>query len=87
MDMETKITLKLNKNVIERARDYAESHNRSLSGIIEAYLQSLTLQDDTSEKEEIEISPFVKSMSSGINIPVDLDYKEEYSNYLTQKYK
>lgn len=87
MDMETKITLKLNKNVIERARDYAESHNRSLSGIVEAYLQSLTLQDDTSEKEEIEISPFVKSMSSGINIPVDLDYKEEYSNYLTQKYK
>jgi hypothetical protein len=87
MDMETKITLKLNKNVIERARDYAESHNRSLSGIIEAYLQSLTLQDDTSKKEEIEISPFVKSMSSGINIPVDLDYKEEYSNYLTQKYK
>ena len=85
--METKITLKLNKNVIERARDYAESHNRSLSGIVEAYLQSLTLQDDTSEKEEIEISPFVKSMSSGINIPVDLDYKEEYSNYLTQKYK
>ena len=85
--METKITLKLNKNVIERARDYAESHNRSLSGIIEAYLQSLTLQDDTSKKEEIEISPFVKSMSSGINIPVDLDYKEEYSNYLTQKYK
>jgi hypothetical protein len=87
MDMETKITLKLNKNVIERARDYAESHNRSLSGIVEAYLQSLTLQDDTSKKEEIEISPFVKSMSSGINIPVDLDYKEEYSNYLTQKYK
>jgi hypothetical protein len=87
MDMETKITLKLNKNVIERARDYAQSHNRSLSGIIEAYLQSLTLQNDTSKEEEIEISPFVKSMSSGINIPVDTEYKEEYSNYLTQKYK
>ena len=35
----------------------------------------------------IEISPFVKSMSCGVKIPADLNYKKEYSNYLIEKYK
>jgi hypothetical protein len=34
-----------------------------------------------------EISPFVKSMSTGSSMPIDLNYKEEYSNYLIEKYK
>jgi len=56
----------------------------SLSRIVEAYLQSLT-----SEKNEadFEISPFVKSIATGISIPTDLDYKEGYSDYLMEKYK
>jgi hypothetical protein len=86
--MDTKLTLKLNKFVIEKAKKYAASHNRSLSRIIESYLQSLTGQDDTgSNKSDIQISPFVKSMSSGVHIPTDLDYKIDYTNYLTEKYK
>jgi hypothetical protein len=86
--METKLTLKLKKDVIERAKLYAASHKRSLSRIIESYLQSLTLQEDSENKnDDFQISPFIKSMSTGIHIPADLDYKTEYSNYLTEKYK
>ena len=86
--MDTKLTLKLDKTVIERAKEYAASNNRSLSRIIESYLQSLTIQEDSvNNKAGIQISPFVKSMSSGVHIPADLDYKTEYSNYLTEKYK
>ncbi|MFA5814003.1 MAG: DUF6364 family protein [Bacteroidales bacterium] len=86
--MDTKLTLKLDKVVIERAKEYATSHKRSLSRIIESYLQSLTIQDDSrNNKEDIQISPFVKSMSSGVHIPADLDYQTDYSNYLTEKYK
>lgn len=84
--MDTKLTIKLDKNVIDRAKDYASSHRRSLSGLIESYLKSLVYQNNSNENEEIQISPFVKSLSSGVNIPVDLDYKKEYSNYLTEKY-
>jgi len=43
--MDTKLTLKLDKVVIERAKEYATSHNRSLSRIIEFYLQSLIKED------------------------------------------
>ena len=86
--MDTKLTLKLNKIVIEKAKKYAASHNRSLSRIIESYLQSLTGQEDIEkDKSDIQISPFVKSMSSGVHIPADLDYKIDYTNYLTEKYK
>jgi len=86
--MDTKLTLKLDKKVIERAKKYAVSKNRSLSRIIESYLQTLTIQDDSkNNKADLDISPFVKSMSTGVHIPVELDYKKEYSDYLTQKYR
>lgn len=86
--MDTKLTLKLDKVVIERAKEYAAKHKRSLSRIIESYLQSLTVPGDSkNNKSDIQISPFVKSMASGIHISADLDYKKEYSNYLTEKYK
>lgn len=86
--MDTKLTLKLNKLVIERAKEYAKSHKRSLSKIIESYLQSLTIQEDSeNDKGDIQISPFVKNMSSGVHIPADLDLKTDYSDYLAEKYK
>jgi len=55
-----------------------------LSRIIENYLNSLT-SDQTNN--DLQISPFVKSLSSGISIPADYDYKKERADYLDQKYK
>lgn len=82
--MDTKLTLKLNQRIIEKAKEYASNKKMSLSRIVEAYLQSLTSENETSE---FEISPFVKSISTGTEIPADLDYKKEYSDYLIEKYK
>ena len=83
--MDTKLTLKLNQEVIEKAKKYASEKQMSLSKMIENYLNSLTIEK--SEGNSLEISPFVKSLSSGINIPNDLDYKKEYSDFLSEKYK
>jgi hypothetical protein len=82
--MDTKLTLKLNQKVIEQAKEYASHKKVSLSRIVEAYLQSLTNENKSSEYE---ISPFVKSISTGTEIPADLDSKKEYSAYLDEKYK
>ncbi len=84
--MDSKLTLKLDKLVIEQAKEYALFHKRSLSRIIEAYLKSL-VNHEKNEDDDLEISPFVKSMSTGVKIPADLDYKSEYLNHLTEKYK
>ena len=85
--MDTKLTLKLDKFVIEQAKEYASSHKRSLSRIIEAYLKLLVTQNKKNTKDDFEISPFVKSMSTGVKIPADLDYKSEYLIHMTEKYK
>ncbi len=85
--MDTKLTLKLDKSVIEKAKEYASSHNRSLSRIIESYLKSLINRDKDDNESDMEISPFVKSMSTGVHIPADLDYKSEFLNHLIEKHK
>lgn len=84
--MDSKLTLKLNESVIERAKQYASKKNLSLSRLIENYLDSLT----SDQKNDFEISPFVKSISSGKSIPSDIDdrqARQQYIDYLEKKYQ
>jgi hypothetical protein len=83
--MDTKLTLKLNQEIIEKAKIYASQKNVSLSRIIENYLNALT--NNSENENSIAISPFVKSLSSGKKMPADLDDKKEYSEQLLNKYK
>lgn len=83
--MDTKLTLKLNQEIIEKAKIYAAQKKVSLSRIIENYLNSLTT--DAKSDDSIEISAFVKSISTGNKIPADLDYKKEYAEHLLNKHK
>jgi len=85
--MDTKLTLKLDKLVIEQAKEYASSQKRSLSRIIESYLKTLINHENIVNENDIEISPFVKSMSTGIKIPFGLDYKTEILKHLEEKHK
>jgi hypothetical protein len=85
--MDARVTLKLDKKIVEEAKKYASSQNRSLSAIVEAYLKDLIAQKEAEKLEEVEISPFVKSMTSGKSLPADLDYKAEYRQYLKEKTK
>jgi hypothetical protein len=85
--MDTKLTLKLDKYVIDRAKEYASSQKRSLSGMIEAYLKTLIIKDNTQSDNDIEISPFVKSLRTGVKIPADYDYKVAFGEHLAEKYK
>jgi len=81
--METKLTLRLDKKVIVRAKDYAQNHKISLSKMVESYLDSVTKK----KSKGIEITPLVESLSGVVKLPEDFDYKKEYTEYLTEKYK
>ena len=78
--MDSKLTLKLEKEVIEKAKFYAKSQHTSLSRLIENYLMTIT-----SEEDQESITPLVKSLSGIIDLPED--EKDVYSDYLTKKYK
>jgi hypothetical protein len=84
--MDAKLTLKLDQEVIEKAKKYASGRKLSLSRLIENYLDSLT-SDKKNDNDDLEISPFIKSLRTGVKIPADLDYKKEYGDYLAEKYK
>ena len=85
--MDAKLTLKLDKLVIDKAKEYASSHRKSLSRMIESYLKSLIDKESPEQKDDIEISPFIKSMQTGVKLPADYDYKRAYGDYLAEKYK
>jgi hypothetical protein len=80
--MDTKLTIKLNSDVIARAKSYAQNRRTSLSKMIESFLDSVT----KNEPDDIEITPLVKSLSGVIKVPEDFDYKKERTDYLIKKY-
>lgn len=81
--MDKKLTLSLDKAIIESAKKYAKSNNISLSKLIESYLTALTKRKQNS----VEITPLVESLSGVISLDVDFDEKDAYTDYLIQKYK
>ena len=83
--METKLTLRLNDSVIQRAKIYAKSHEISLSKMIESYLDGLTRKKEDDSK--MSITPLVESLSGVIDLPSDFDYKKKYGDFLMEKYK
>ena len=78
--MNTKLTLNLDKKIINEAKLYAKSHSVSLSKLIENYLNSLTQKS----KEKSSVSALVESLT-GI-IPNDYDEINDYRNYIDKKY-
>jgi len=81
--MNTKLTLNVDKAVIEQAKSYAKSQNISLSRLIESYLASLI----SKERDPIEITPLVKSLRGIIQSDSTLNSDKEYSDFLNSKYK
>jgi hypothetical protein len=82
--METKLTLKLDKDVIEEARQYAKNKNISLSRMVEKYFKSLT---EKKRKKEINYSPLIEELSGIIRLDKDFDFRENHTNYLIEKYR
>ncbi|SMO71011.1 hypothetical protein SAMN06265379_105187 [Saccharicrinis carchari] len=85
--MDAELKIKIDKDVIDKAKGYAFLHRISLSRMIESYLKSLIDMESSEPKDEIEISSSVKSMSTGVQMPMLLDYKKEIGDYLLEKYK
>jgi hypothetical protein len=80
--MDTKLTLKLDTDTIERAKDYARAKKVSLSQLIENYLNFVTAKSIQPD----EITPLVKSLSGVISLPDSYDEKEEYRKHISKKY-
>ena len=81
--MDTKLTLRLDKSVIQQAKEYARTHQTSISSLVEAYLTLLTRSAPTSQT----ISPTVRQLTGVIDLKnANLD-RENYRDHLAKKYQ
>ena len=74
--METKLTLKLDKSIIQSAKKYAEENDKSLSKLVEDYFRNLVMEDKPTKK----YSPLVEELSGVIS---EKELRNlDYVNYL-----
>ena len=78
--MQAKLTLSIDKKVIEKAKLFAKSTQRSLSEMVESYLEDITRPSD--EILDQELSEIV----GVIELPKGFSEKEEIRNVLHEKH-
>jgi hypothetical protein len=81
--MKAKVTLTLEKELIEEAKEYARTSGLTLSAIVERYLRSLLDEKQSQEKDH---SPWVEEFP-GL-APFDREFdSRDYANYLIDWYQ
>jgi hypothetical protein len=95
--MKTKLTLTVEKDVIERAKNYANQTDRSLSNLIEEYLNAITQKNLVEEtepfyglenkvtKEHYIIPEWLKDIAGCID--ADIDYVRDRDKIREERYK
>ena len=82
--METKLTLKLDKKVINSAKEYAKSNNKSLSKLVENFFINLSSENKSPQK----YPPLIKKLS-GVISEKDLkkiSQEDEKARYIIQRF-
>lgn len=82
--MNTKLTLTLEKEVIEMAKNYAKEKGQSLSEIVENYFKFVTVQ--RAQIKEKQLSPKVRKLRGILKTDSNLDYKQILTEELSKKY-
>ena len=80
--MNTKLTLSVEKSIIDRAKMYAKKTGKSLSEIIQNYLEKLTLDEEVDNNLSSKLNKIVGS----VELPKDFNEKEELKKYMENKH-
>ncbi|WP_312075958.1 DUF6364 family protein [Chryseobacterium sp.] len=81
--MTTKLTLTIEKSVIEKAKKYAKGTQRSLSEMVQKYLESLVEKET---KTVDDLSPVVKKLAGSLRLPENFDYDKALDEYYKEKH-
>lgn len=74
---ETKLTIRVPKELVEKAKKYASKNHTTLTNLIEAYLQNLPAVG------YLDDAPIVKHLSGSLPQSVSID---DYHKHLNEKY-
>jgi antitoxin component of RelBE/YafQ-DinJ toxin-antitoxin module len=81
--MKAKLTLKLDNEVLERAKAYAKRQGCSLSQLVETYLATLPREVRPSEIHLTGVVAELAGVLAGAKID---EAKDDYAEYLSKKY-
>ena len=90
--MDAKLTLKLDKEIIELAKIYVKEQGTSLSQYIEDFLRRRVKPENRYELDEDGILPEVREMmehfkdGEKVKLPKNFDWKKAKADYLMEKY-
>jgi antitoxin component of RelBE/YafQ-DinJ toxin-antitoxin module len=76
--MKTKLTLRVEKEIIEKAKEISKEKGYSLSQIVELFLKSLSKEPSSKE-----LTPNVKELKGILKIKIT---EKDYKKYLEEKY-
>jgi hypothetical protein len=80
--MTSKLTLTVEKSVIEKAKSYAKKTGQSLSELIDKSLDTITSE----ENGDKELSPRIKKIVGAVTLPNDFNEEKELSSYFEKKH-
>jgi len=81
--MNTKLTLSIDKTVIEKAKIYAGKSGRSLSEMVQSYLEKLIALQENSDAS---VPEAFRDIYASVNLPDDLNDKEAIRKIVQDKY-
>lgn len=81
--MDAKLILKLNREVIDRAKHYAKRRGLSLSRLVEGYFLRLTESEEPFQEERKDVLVELAGVLKGLEIG---NPRDEYTEYLLKKY-
>ena len=82
--MNTKLTLTIEKEVIELAKAYAKEKGQSLSEMVENYFKLITI--DRRQIKPEELSPRIRRLRGIIKVDGKIDHKKILEEELAKKY-
>ena len=82
--MNTKLTLSIEQDVIERAKKYAQRTRRSISALVEDYLSSISAE--IQEPSHRLLNPITRGLVGVIKNDSDVDYDDILTASLMEKY-
>lgn len=83
--MNTKLTLTLEKEIIEQAKKYASNKGRSLSEMVENYFRYIT-ESKTEAIEEVQLSPRVRKLKGVLKVDSSFDYENNLNEAKNDKH-